>query len=276
MKEALKANLRDQDQPPSLENIDFESASYLKQLGGESYFEFGKYDPRDGSVAVVVELPDPPVVNLPESQAEWQERREWYLRHSGNYNTTALEGLCWGYLSEEDAEWMSFPNSILNEYELGSDHIRELESLEWEEEERKRQRPVNVRMFLDKGKLISPSFIGKVREFKDKIYSGQPWTLEDFGKIGFKIPGELDESEEMFYVLKTLDTFLDHVGTVNQSAEVLAEIIKASKLEKSLIQLARQNPWQVYSTLKQAYCSTETSIVDYNRRIEEIIFALKL
>lgn len=274
MKETLKANLRDRDQPPSLDNIDFESALYLKRLGSESHFEFGKYDPRDGSVSVAVELPDPPVVNLPESQAEWQERRGWYLKHSGNYNTTALEGFCWGYLSDEDAEWMGFPNSI-DEYELESDHIRELESLEWEEEG-KRNRSVNVRMFLDKGKRITPRFIGKVREFKDKIYDGQQWTLEDFGKIGFRIPKELDESEEIVYVLKTLDTFLDHVGTVNQSAGVLAEMIEASGLEKSLIKLAKQNPWQVYSILKQAYCSTETSIVDYNRRVEEIIFALKL
>lgn len=109
MKEHLKGYLLDSNQPPSLENIDFDTALYLKRakLSGHA-FEFGKYDWIDETVDITIERPDPQRPR--ETEQEWRERREWYIKNAPTSRILFEQGVAEGYLNED--EWLLAVSSV--------------------------------------------------------------------------------------------------------------------------------------------------------------------
>jgi len=286
MREKIKAYLRDMDKPPSLDNIYFDSALYLRRMKEKGHnFEFGKYDWKDGSVEITVELPDPPHVPAHGSQEEWAEKREWYLKNAGKDIHSFIEGISGGYLTYEDdgiitagicdqlAEWI---------YSTGSfaDYNEEI-FLEQQEQTKiqKRKKDIpNPKRFLRLGKKLTYKLIEDAAKFREDILEGRVWTKRKFKEIGFKSPEFSNSAEEILYILDTLNGFIGAVrkrkGQMKKT--LLRELMRTTGLNLSLIKESKKNPWEVYETLKQSYCAGAGSPREYDRRLESVVYALGL
>ena len=62
--------------------------------------------------------------------------------------------------------------------------------------------------------------------------------------------------------------------TKQYARSMLGGLVRSLELNPSLVNTARQDPWNVYETLKERYCNDVRSIGEYNDRIEEIVFGL--
>lgn len=293
MQEKIKAYLRDWDKPPSLDNIDFDTSIHLKNIREQGHrFEFGRYDRRDGSVEITLELPDPAHVPAQGSPEEWEQQREWYLKHSGNSAKTLRRGIAEGYILEEDCM------GLVNAAEIMQMELkwRDMEffyeclmsKMSWdeityefgeEEDSEAVERKRNIRTakaYLEDGKNLTYRSIIDAKRLRNNILEGKPWTNHEFKKIGFKFPEFSNQARENVYVLDTLDEFLGIVDKLPRHIPrtELKHLVKLSKLDYSIIQEFKNEPWQVYEAIKEAYCSRADSSQEYNLRIEEVVFAL--
>jgi isopenicillin N synthase-like dioxygenase len=295
MQKIIKGYLRNWDEQPSLDNLDFDSFIYLKRMkkAGNS-FKFGKVEWRDGSVEIKVELPDTEPVALPESQAEWEEKREWYLKHAGNCTKTLRRGICEGYIIE-----MPYPKDfslnfldevcgdlqpaaadMQNEEDIEAVEMWVLQNMyeEWLENQRnpKRENWVNPREYLQENKRVNYSIIEKATKFRERILRGEKWRAEEFTKIGFALPKFENPAEEFCYISETLDDFLNAVQkrTRQYARSMLSGLVRSLNLNKSLVNTSRQDPWDAYELLKERYCSSVQDVREYDERIQDILFAL--
>lgn len=290
MQEIIRGYLRNWDEQPSLDNIDFDTMIYLKRMKkAGNGFEFGKVEWRDGSVEIKVELPEPPI--LPESQAEWEEKRQWYLQHAGNCVKTLRRGICEGYIIDGrgiglDEVWGDLANAasdMQNEEAFGEtpDEIYEYYHNPWINNEgptrRKNKEKPNPKRFLQKGQNLTYSLIEGAKILRNNLLEGRRWRSEDFRELGFELPEFKNYAQEAMYVIDTLESFLKEVGKSPREVpkRQLREIAKIAGLRGLPIQDS-ENPWQVYEVLKERYCLRTDSLREYNRRIEEVVFALRV
>jgi hypothetical protein len=57
MSKVIYGSVRDPSKPMSLENIDFETSLYLRELRyGGIFYEFGVYNPKSGLVKITVDV----------------------------------------------------------------------------------------------------------------------------------------------------------------------------------------------------------------------------
>lgn len=299
MKEIVRANIKNPEDEVSLENLDFDSSLYLRRMKSKGHkFEFGRRYKGDAGIEmieIIVELPDPPKVLSPGSQEEWEEKRQWYLEHSGNSVKTLIRGICEGYIIETPQRYSrklidEVCGDLINaaqDMEMGEGEDKSdlyewlLEVYEREKGQRKsgrRKVSPNPRIFLQERRKLTYAVIENAKRLRIKMIEGKPWTNSEFERIGFKLPEFSTCAEEDNYIFNTLETFIRAVDSKPRLAPklLLRKLVEDSGLDNSLVELAREFPWQVYEELKQNYCSLTDSSREYDRRIEEVVLALRL
>lgn len=117
MEEKIKGYLRKWGDDVDLDNIDLENLDWhtmisIKQAKEKRYeIKFQKYDPRDGSLEVIIDRKDLDNKLLPESNEEWEEKRRFYLKNGGKDLKLYCEGCDLGYLnSNEDCVIIQEPS----------------------------------------------------------------------------------------------------------------------------------------------------------------------
>ncbi len=238
MEEKMKAYLREFDSVPSLENIDFETSLILKKVKKEGdSFEFGGYDPRDGSVEVIVQRPDVVNLNPFESEQEWHEKRKWYLSHAKQDYKLFCEGIMEGYLLQDN----SSPWGL-------NDDWAELE--DWD-------------------------------GYCDDWFQSTPWweRLED--RLEWE---ERDKQERKIMCEKMadlrsqrkIDSSNGERRITKSGIKFISQIAKADNLVIDLPDQALNSPWETYELLKQSYCAKAGSVKEYDKRIAEVIYVLRI
>ena len=103
-----------------------------------------------------------------------------------------------------------------------------------------------------------------------------PNTVEDWNRE------ELEEEHLESIYLESLRekasklTRAKHRKTCKSTKIMLNRLIHNSGLSKSLVARAKENSYEVYEILKQAYCSGVQSTEEYEHRIAKIVFALEI
>ncbi len=259
----------------------------------EHKFEFGRYDWKNGSVEITIEFPDPLHLPPPGSQEEWEKQRKWYLKYAGSSLPTVMRGMAEGYLIDwnyqgEDGDWMQF-SSMQDQltdfdYDTGAYKYRNYYvhcDDEWEEQpetRRSKKEATKLNTLLQKRRHVTNRLIVHAKKLRNNILERNLWTSQQFREIGFRLPRFSNSAEEDLYILRTLDKFVNAVAKRTRSVPkgMLRNLIRDSNLDPSLIKEAKDNPWKVYEELKQGYCLKADSLKEYDRRIDEVAFALRL
>jgi hypothetical protein len=291
MLEKFRAYLKDWDGKVVPENLDFESWRDIKNAREKGHpVEFREYDWKDASIEVNIKRPDPPKVLLPESQEDWERKREWYLKNAVGNPNLLREGISWGYIIETPRpDWCNvgfldevcgdFPEEA--EYMQTEDYIEE--SLDWEYQQFCEEKKTNMQRKFPKPRDFPPSVnrltherINKIQKFKEMVYSGEPWKIQQFIDIGFVLPEFENKAEEFSYVVESLDGFAEAVSRKpnNQRRSALSGLVRILGLDKSLVNEARQDLWGAYEIFKTANYYTANNLQEYNFRMSEIVFAL--
>lgn len=192
MIEKIVGFLRNQDNPPSLDNLDFETTRLLKTQAIS--YEFEKIDYRDSSIQITAQFRDIKDYSAHiETNEEWQEKRAWYLKNAMTSLNLFLEGEAEGYLCEQE-DWM-FGGAIALEYyePMLFQNNPELDCYSLE-------RLVEIHKFAPKKETVKKA-TKKLREKTPKTFPER--SLLAFQQLGYNVtlPSNVEENPWRTYEL---------------------------------------------------------------------------
>lgn len=248
MEKVFQGYVRNIALPISLDNVDSDTYLLLRRYNWKNYsYEVGEVDWRDGRFDIRVQVPDLKPGPKFETQEEWNQKRDFYLKFGNEDWDLFCRGACEGYITEDDTLQCVDSGEkglMLSPWKKQKDKEEKLERLLMQQPET---------LFVNNCREVNAEFVEEsLQLFKER--EEVRYSIERLSELGFKIPENLSAKwEQEDYLVNLGNGFYEFIED-RYPLFYLALDIKANLkyigLDVGLVEILNGNLWEYYEEYK--------------------------